>query len=302
MTSTKVSTGKSVAPVSDKAKAEAAKVRAQVTGQARPDWLTPAKARDGKFRDLDAGAAWVKRLKGIADDATKGALYDAGLFVHGVLAAGNVGKGKAYATQKELGRAIGYRESDMSKLKVIGRGVAVHGVAKGTHAYTALASYPGKAVTAAVALDDSAKVRQMLTGFYAEVQEHGRITQGATAAPRLESGTGEHNAPTPAGQSTPGATPVEGAEPSAPVDYLKVAADALKAYDAALKAVPKGKMTAEVWASHEDRLDAIRKREATHLRDIAAKAAKATPATVAKAKAKSGVTILPDAPKATATA
>lgn len=298
MTSTKVSTGKSVAPVSDKAKAEAAKVRAQVTGQARPDWLTPAKARDGKFRDLDAGAAWVKRLKGIADDATKGALYDAGLFVHGVLAAGNVGKGKAYATQKELGRAIGYRESDMSKLKVIGRGVAVHGVAKGTHAYTALASYPGKAVTAAVALDDSAKVRQMLTGFYAEVQEHGRITQGATAAPRLESGTGEHNAPTPAGQSTPGATPVEA---SAPVDPLKVAADALKAYDAALKATA-GRMTAEVWSSHEDRLAAIIAREST----LVAKAkAKATPATVAKAKAKapakSGVTILPDA-KATATA
>ena len=105
MTSTKVSTGKSVA-VSDKAKATAAKVKGQVTGTVRPDWLTPAHARDGKFKDLDGGALWVRSLKATADEAGKVAWYDAGIFVHGVHAAGNIGKDKAYPTAKALGLTI----------------------------------------------------------------------------------------------------------------------------------------------------------------------------------------------------
>ena len=277
----KVSSGKSVAPVvSDEVKAEAAKVAAKVKGTVRPDWLTPKNARDGKFADLDAAAAWVESLALIARDAKKTAWYDAGIFVHGVYAAGNVGRDKAYATAKALGEAIGYSESDMSKIRVVGRGVCVHGITKGSHAYTVLASNAGKAVTAAVKLEDSDECKRLLNGYYAEIQEHGRITQGAAGTPRLN-GTGEHNAPNQEGQSdvTPTgdvATP----EPSAPVDPLKVASDALKAYDAALKAVPPGAMPRDVWSSHEDRLNAIIQRVNGDILKAEGKGAKPAPAKV----------------------
>lgn len=221
-----------------------------------PYVLTSAMVRTGEGIDLDAATAYVRHLKGEADQSTRLSVWEAARLTHGVVAAGNIGKGegKHYPTQGDYAREIGFSEGWVSRLKSVGRAIAVHGVTKASAEYAFLVQHAANAkVSAAIKSEDTREFKSLLKTYMSQMAEHGRIL-GETRAPQIGDGTeetGEAEGETVAGEVV-----------ETPADPMVAVLAAVKALDAACKAAG---FTPETWAPVEDSVNKILTREVTLL-------------------------------------
>lgn len=155
--------------------------------------FTVRQAREG-FGDLDAAVASVAAAKAGTDRAVGHVMWNAALLAHNVLETNRgdyIGRDKPYADQGAFVAALGFGKSYGTLLKRLGRAAVVHGVKRGSAAWTFLAVNGGRAeVGKAVALDDTEAFNAEVQSMIAQVREHGKITQGSRG-PNREGGSGE---------------------------------------------------------------------------------------------------------------
>jgi hypothetical protein len=115
-------------------------------------------------------AATIRDGQSVVASVGNGVMWDAAILTHYVKETDPaIGKayaeaGTGWATQRDYAAAIGFGETYVSRLVLLGRAIVVHGVRAGSPDYTTLASHASK-FSALIKGDDSKALREALAWF-----------------------------------------------------------------------------------------------------------------------------------------